>query len=110
MRLEGTAKELEYKVWKTRWLAKRGEFFAALDALLEAHRIFLQHLFIKERKYPIDYVKWLEEQCSQILKMPALYQELAASVSGCELTVKAFNERSEALRKLFAKYGSSVGF
>jgi len=110
MRLEGTAKELEYKIWKTRWLAKRGEFFAALDALLEAHRIFLQHLFIKERKYPIDYVKWLEEQCLQILKMPALYQELAASVSGSEFTVKSFNERSEALRKLFAKYGCTVGF
>ena len=62
------------------------------------------------RAHRIDYVKWLEEQCSQILKMPALYQELAASISECEFTVKAFNERSEALKKLFAKYGCSVGF
>jgi predicted nucleotidyltransferase len=47
IRLEGTAKEFEYKIWKTRWLAERGEYFAALDSLLEAQQILLQHLFIK---------------------------------------------------------------
>lgn len=108
-RLDGTAKEFNYKIWKTRWLAERGEFFAALEAFLEAQRIFIQHLFIKERKYPIDYTKWLKEQFSQILRKPALYQELAALTNGIELTVKAFNERSESLKKLFAQYSSVRG-
>jgi hypothetical protein len=104
-RLKGTTSEFEYKMWKTRWLAERGEFFAALDAFLEAKRIFLQHLFIKRRKYPIDYTKWLKDQLSEILTLPGLYQELAALINGFELTVEAFKERSLSLEKLFAQYG-----
>lgn len=106
IRLKGTAEEFDYKIRKTKWLAKRGEYFAALDALLEAQRIFLQHLFIKERKYPIDYVKWLREQCSQILAMPKLYQELAQIVDGIELAKNGIIERGDLLEKLFTRYGS----
>ena len=104
IRLKGTAEEFDYKIWKTKWLAGRGEFFAALDALLEAQRIFLQHLFIRERKYPIDYVKWLREQCDRILAMPQLYQELTDIISNIELTKKGIFERSELLEKLFKRY------
>jgi hypothetical protein len=107
IRLKGTAEEFDYKIWKTKWLAERGEFFAALDALLEAQRIFLQHLFIRERKYPIDYVKWLREQCDQILAMPQLYQELTDIISKIELTKKGIFERSELLEKLFKRYESA---
>lgn len=105
IRLKGTAKEFNYKIWKTRWLAERGEFFAALDALLEAHRIFLQHLFIKERKYPSDYVKWLREQYSQILAMLELYQEITKIVDGIKLTKNGIFEKSKFLEKLFIRYG-----
>jgi predicted nucleotidyltransferase len=105
-RLAGTAKEFNYKIWKTRWLAERGEYFAALDALLEAQRIFLQHLFIEKRKYPIDYVKWLKEQCAQILNMPSLYQELASVINGVELSKKGIFEKSDVLEKLFIRYGT----
>lgn len=105
-RLAGTAEEFDYKIWKTRWLAERGEYFAALDALLEAQRIFLQHLFIQQRKYPIDYVKWLKEQCSEILAMPNLYKELTSIVNGIELTKSAVVNKSNLLEKLFKKYRS----
>jgi len=106
IRLKGTAEEFDYKIRKTKWLAERGEYFAALDALLEAQRIFLQHLFIKERKYPIDYVKWLREQCSQILAVPELYQELAQIVDGIELAKNGIIERGDLLERLFTRYGS----
>jgi hypothetical protein len=62
-------------------------------------------LFIKRRKYPIDYTKWLKDQLSEILTLPGLYQELAALINGFELTVEAFKERSLSLEKLFAQYG-----
>lgn len=100
-RLEGTAKEFQYKIWKTRWLAGRDQFFAAMEALLEAKRIFLQHLFIKKRKYPIDYTKWLKEQFSHVLEMPSLYEQLVACINGLELTKKAFCKKSKLLEKLF---------
>ncbi|HKZ93707.1 MAG TPA: nucleotidyltransferase domain-containing protein [Candidatus Bathyarchaeia archaeon] len=105
IRLKGTAEEFDYKTWKTKWLAERGEYFAALDALLEAQRIFLQHLFIKERKYPIDYVKWLHEQFSEILSMPELYRELTQIVDRIELTKNGIFEKSNLLEKLFKRYG-----
>jgi len=105
IRLKGTAEEFDYKIWKTRWLAERGEHFAALDALLEAQRIFLQHLFIRERKYPIDYVKWLREQCSQILAMPELYQEITKIVDGIKLTKNGIFEKSNLLEGLFVRHG-----
>lgn len=105
IRLKRTAQEFDYKMWKTRWLAERKEYFAALDALLEAQRIFIQHLFIKERKYPIDYVKWLREQCLQILAMPELYQELIRIADRIELTKNGIFEKSHLLEKLFMHYG-----
>jgi predicted nucleotidyltransferase len=105
IRLKGTAEEFDYKIWKTRWLVRRGEYFAALDTLLEAQRIFLQHLFIKERKYPIDYVKWLGEQCSQILAIPELYQELTQITNKIELAENDICERSRLLEKLYVEYG-----
>jgi len=105
-RLDGTAKEFRYKVWKTRWLARRGEFYAALDALLEAKRIFLQHLFIKERKYPIDFDKWLKEQCVQILNKPALYEEILTLINKIELTENGIKEKTDLIEKLFTKYAS----
>ncbi|NIO38120.1 hypothetical protein GTO27_10525, partial [Candidatus Bathyarchaeota archaeon] len=94
-RLEGTAEEFRFKIWKARWLAERDQFFAALDALLEAKRIFLQHLFIKERKYPIDYTKWLKEQLLQILKKPSLYEELVMCVEEIELRKRSLCEKSK---------------
>jgi len=105
-RLAGTKEEFNYKIWKTRWLVERCEHFSALEALLEAQRIFLQHLFILKRRYPIDYVKWLEEQCSQILNMPNLHQELSSTINGIELTRKSIFEKSNLLEKLFLRYSS----
>ncbi len=106
LRLKGTAEEFDYKIWKAKWLAERREYFAALDALLEAQRIFLQHLFIKERKYPIDYIKWIREQCSQILVMPELYHELTQIVDRIELTKNGIFKKSDLLETLFRQYGS----
>lgn len=103
-RLKGTAEEFSYKIWKTRWLTKREEYFAALEALLESQRIFLQHLFIKKRKYPIDYTKWLKDQCTEILAVPKLYQELISIINGIELTENCIVEKSELLEKLFRRY------
>jgi predicted nucleotidyltransferase len=104
IRLRGTAEEFAYKIWKTRWLAERGEYFAALEALLESQRIFLQHLFIKERKYPIDYAKWLKDQCAEILALPKLYQELISIINGIELAKNCIVEKSDMLEKLFKRY------
>jgi len=103
VRLKGTREEFAYKIWKTKWLAERGEYLSSLETLLEAQRIFLQHLFIKRRKYPIDYVKWIKEQCTKILRMPSLYQELISVVNGIELNKKGVTNKASILEELFLK-------
>lgn len=108
VRLEGTREEFNFKIWKTRWLAGRGEFIASLTTLLEAQRIFLQHVFIKEATYPIDYVKWIKEQCSNILRMPGLYRELVSIVDGVTLSRAGISRKVAVLEKLFEKYGEAI--
>lgn len=103
-RLDGTNSEFNYKTWKTRWLADRGEYLAAFETLLEAQRIFLQHLFIKERKYPIDYVKWLKEQCETILGMPELYPKLADIIEGIKLNKAGITKKIAMLEQMMQQH------
>lgn len=105
-RLDGTSSEFNFKVWKTRWLASRGEYIAAFDTLLETTRIFLQHLFIKQRKYPIDYCKWLKEQCESILAMPELYRKLVALIEDTKLSEKGIEKKAAMLERLMQQYGA----
>jgi len=104
VRLEGTREEFNYKIWKTRWLAERDEYLASLGALLEAQRILLQHVFIKAKKYPIDYTKWVKEQCFQILHIPDLYQDIMSTINGLELTKEGLNEKANTLEQLILRY------
>jgi len=103
-RLDGTRSEFNYKVWKTRWLASRGEYIAAFDTLLQTTRIFLQHLFIKQRKYPIDYCKWLKEQCESILATSELYPKLAAIIQDTKLTKTGIDKKAAMLERLMQQY------
>lgn len=105
-RLDGTKSEFNYKVWKTRWLALRGEYIAAFDTLIETTRIFLQHLFIKQRKYPIDYCKWLKEQCESVLAMPELYPKLAAMIGDTKLSKMGIEKKAAMLERLMQQYGA----
>jgi len=104
IRLQATATEFKHKSWKARWLAERGHYIPALYSLLEAQRIFVQHLFIRERKYPIDYTKWLGEQCEEVLQMPDLYQELTSVLDGIDLTRDGVGEKVALMEALFGKY------
>jgi predicted nucleotidyltransferase len=55
---------------------KRGLYFQSSQRLSNAIKEFLQALFIKHRKYPIAYDKWIEEQMVDILGLPELYPKL----------------------------------
>ena len=55
---------------------KRGLWFQSYDRLYNAIQEFIQGLFIKNKKYPIAYDKWIKYQFSEILKMPEIYKEI----------------------------------
>jgi len=63
-------------------------------------------VFIKQRKYPIDYCKWLKEQCASILAMPELYPKLAAIIEDTKLSKTGIDKKAVMLEQLMQQYGA----
>ncbi len=82
----------------------RGLYFQCLDRLYNAHREFLQALFINRRLYPIAYDKWIHEQVVEILGLPELYGSLLALFQIRDLQSGEIVEKSEHLRQLLNRY------
>ena len=82
----------------------RGLHFQCLDRLYNAHREFLQALFISRRIYPIAYDKWIHEQVVEILGLPELYEQLTALFQIRNLQSSEIVEKSEHLRQLLNVY------
>ena len=86
----------------------RGLPFQCLDRLYNAHREFLQALFISRRVYPIAYDKWIHEQVVEILGLPELYAELVALFQIRDLQSGEIVEKSEHLRELLNRYAPDL--
>lgn len=84
----------------------RGLHFQCLDRLYNAHREFLQALFISRRVYPIAYDKWIHEQVVEILGLPELYEELVDIFQIQNLQSGELVEKSERLRRLVETYAA----
>ncbi|MFZ1756395.1 MAG: hypothetical protein WBO46_22155 [Caldilineaceae bacterium] len=82
----------------------RGLHFQCLDRLYNAHREFLQALFISRRVYPIAYDKWIHEQVVEILGLPDLYEQLLHLFQIRDLQSSEIVEKSEHLRELLNYY------
>jgi len=104
-RLEATRKEFEDRIKKAKWLAERGLLFNALSTLQFSSKIFLQHLFIKRRVYPIKYDKWVKYQIVDILHEPELYKKLVEIHTIPKLTNKFLMAKADLLHNLMQKYG-----
>ena len=83
---------------------ERGLHFQAFNRLYDAHREFLQALFIARRTYPIAYDKWIQEQIVDILEMPALYRTLVRLFEIEHLESDEIARKAEVLRGLVAQY------
>jgi hypothetical protein len=77
--------------------SQRGLFFQCLKRLHHALEETLQALFIKARRYPIAYDKWVEEQVSEILERPDLYTLFVQVVTLPQLDVQTFKEKTSLL-------------
>lgn len=86
----------------------RGLHFQCLDRLYNAHREFLQALFIRRRLYPIAYDKWIHEQVVEILGLPELYEQLVELFQIRDLQSGEIVEKSERLRWLLEAHASDL--
>ncbi len=82
---------------------ERGLYFQAFKRLYDASREFLQALFIKNKKYPIAYDKWIKEQMVEILNKPRLYKEFTALYQIKKLESRELIEKANKLRNLINK-------
>ena len=85
-------------------LARRGLFFAGFNRLYNAHKEFLQALFITRKTYPISYVKWVEDQITGILALPELLPPFKASLEFPALNEAVLLEKRGILSRLGCKY------
>ena len=77
--------------------SERGLFFQCLKRLHHALEETLQALFIKARRYPIAYDKWVEEQVSEILGRPDLYGLFVQVVTLPQLDAQTLQEKTSLL-------------
>jgi hypothetical protein len=77
--------------------SERGLYFQCLKRLHHALEETLQALFIKARRYPIAYDKWIEEQVSEILGRPDLYALFVQVVTLPQLDAQTLQEKTSLL-------------
>lgn len=82
----------------------RGLYFQSFDRLYNAFQEFLQALFIRHRKYPIAYDKWIKKQIEEILSMPKLYRKLPRLFEIKHFESQEIAQKAEELRRLLGKY------
>ncbi len=82
----------------------RGLHFQSLDRFYNAHREFLQALFVSRRVYPIAYDKWIREQIVEILGLPELYAQLVELFQIQHLESGELVGKAERLRELLVTY------
>ena len=83
---------------------KRELYFQAFKRLYDATREFLQAIFIKNKKYPIAYDKWIKEQLVEILHKPKLYREFVTLYEIKKLESNELIKKANKLKKLAKKY------
>jgi hypothetical protein len=82
----------------------RGLFFQSFDRLYNAHREFLQALFIAKRTYPIAYDKWIREQIVEILDLPDLYRQLTHLFEISRFESNELVRKAEEVRRMLDEY------
>lgn len=86
--------------------SERGLFFQCLKRLHHALEETLQALFIKARRYPIAYDKWIEEQVSGVLGRPDLYTLFVQVVTLPKLDAQTLQEKTSLLFSVLDKTDS----
>src|SRR6476646_1572325 len=82
----------------------RGLYFQAFDRLYKAFREFLQALFVARRTYPLCYNKWIQEQVTEWLSLPELYEELPSILSVRNIESSELGEKADGLRNLLVRW------
>jgi hypothetical protein len=82
----------------------RGLYFQSFDRLYNAHREFLQALFISRRTYPIAYDKWIREQIEEILGLPELYRQLTHLFEISRFESDELAHKAQDVRRLLDEY------
>jgi len=107
-RLKATRKEFDYRIYRIKKMANRELYFYCNRLFDFAFKIFLQHLFIKKRKYPYFYEKWIKQQVTDILNEPELYEKLAQTLIMPRISPENFKAKADILRNLMREYGAKV--
>ncbi len=93
-----------HNIRTVREMADRGLLFHGVERTLFAFKYLLQALFLRQGKYPIDYMKHVREQVVEILGLPELVPELEEAFDFGKLSPEGLRSRADYLANLFRKY------
>jgi predicted nucleotidyltransferase len=103
-RLAMVKNSCSYDLDQVPFLLQRKLFFHAFDKVYKAYQEFLQALFIRNRKYPIAYNKWIKDQFYEILGLPEVYHQLTGIFSLHDIESDELSAKAAIIRKLLEEY------
>lgn len=93
-----------HNIRTVREMADRGLLFHGVERTYFAFKYLLQTLFLRQGKYPIDYMKHVREQVVEILGLPELLPELEKAFDFGTLSPEGLRSRADHLADLFRRF------
>jgi predicted nucleotidyltransferase len=92
--------EFAFNLRQVEFMAERGLYFHGLERLIVAFRLFVKFLFLTRRRYPIDYLKHVEEQVGEWLGRPDLLPVMRDVLALPQLDGPTLRAKAAMLRSL----------
>lgn len=99
-RLRRLHEDFDFNLRQVESMAERGLYFHGLERLIVAFRYFVMFLFLTRRRYPIDYIKHVEEQVGEWLARPDLLPRMREVLALSQLDSSTLQEKAALLRRL----------
>jgi predicted nucleotidyltransferase len=107
-RLEAVSKDFAWNIDNIRQMARRGLLFHGLERVMIAFRYLIQLCFLSARVYPIDYMKHLEEQVTDLLGHPEWLSQMAAVFTLPNLTPGVLMAKADLLSHMADRFPAEL--
>lgn len=108
-RMEAVRKDFAWNIDNIRLMARRGLLFHGLERVMIAFRYLIQLCFLTARAYPIDYMKHLEEEVTEILGHPEWLSQMTTVFTLPNLTPGVLMAKADLLSHMADRFPAELG-
>jgi hypothetical protein len=103
-RLSLLEEELKKRISKIRKSSEKGDIMKTIHNFDRVLKILLQYIFIKKKKYPLNYEKYIKEQFEHILQDPITYKKIEEILSHTTLSPASLAAAANSLNEIFESF------